>query len=319
MLRAAAATLLQRASLPSSAAFTAAALDLPCSFVPHNELPCKPRTSGLTEIRGPYYTPVTPTYLRELLDAVGHAVDGLKFAGGAFHVMNRRAVKALNDEAHKHDVYTSTGGWIEHVLATGRSRETVQQYLAECKVLGFDTVEVSTGFISLPDDDLVRLVKDVRAAGLRPKPEVGIQFGAGGDSSAAELAAEGTLDVSWAIRRARRCLEAGAEMVMIESEGAGITEDVASWCTNVVSRLVDAVGLEHLQFEAADPPVFSWYIKTFGAGVNLFVDHSQIVQLECLRRGIWGTKSTWGRLLTYGNGGGSGASSGGASTPQREA
>lgn len=67
----------------------------------------------------------------------------------------------------------------------------------------------------------VRLVKDVRAAGLRPKPEVGIQFGAGGDSSAAELAAEGTLDVSWAIRRARRCLEAGAEMVMIESEGAG--------------------------------------------------------------------------------------------------
>lgn len=41
----------------------------------------------------------------------------------------------------------------------------------------------------------------------------------------------------------------------------GITEDVASWCTNVVSRLVDAVGLEHLQFEAADPPVFSWWVR----------------------------------------------------------
>jgi len=33
--------------------------------------------------------------------------------------------------------------------------------------------------------------------------------------------------------------------------------------------------------------------------VNLFVDHSQIVQLQCLRSGIWGTKSTWGRVLTY--------------------
>ena len=33
--------------------------------------------------------------------------------------------------------------------------------------------------------------------------------------------------------------------------------------------------------------------------VNLFVDHSQIVQLECLRSGIWGTKSLWGRVLTY--------------------
>ena len=41
------------------------------------------------------------------------------------------------------------------------------------------------------------------------------------------------------------------------------------------------------------------YIKTLGASANLFVDHSQVVQLECLRRGIWGTKSTWGRVLTY--------------------
>jgi phosphosulfolactate synthase (CoM biosynthesis protein A) len=36
-----------------------------------------------------------------------------------------------------------------------------------------------------------------------------------------------------------------------------------------------------------------------GPEVNLFVDHSQIVQLETLRRGIWGTKSLWGRVLTY--------------------
>lgn len=41
------------------------------------------------------------------------------------------------------------------------------------------------------------------------------------------------------------------------------------------------------------------YIKTLGANANLFVDHSQVMQLECLRRGIWGTKSTWGRVLTY--------------------
>jgi hypothetical protein len=30
--------------------------------------------------------------------------------------------------------------------------------------------------------------------------------------------------------------------------------------------------------------------------INLFVDHSQIVQLEALRSGIWGTKSSWGRI-----------------------
>jgi hypothetical protein len=41
------------------------------------------------------------------------------------------------------------------------------------------------------------------------------------------------------------------------------------------------------------PSVFTWYIKNYGIDVNLFVDHSQIVQLECLRAGIWGTHDTW--------------------------
>ena len=53
-------------------------------------------------------------------------------------------------------------------------------------------------------------------------------------------------------------------------------------------------------FEAADPEVFRWYLKNYGPDVNLFVDHSQIVQLECLRSGIWGNKSLWGRVLTHG-------------------
>jgi hypothetical protein len=35
--------------------------------------------------------------------------------------------------------------------------------------------------------------------GLKAKPEVGIQFGAGGDTWAAELEAKGTRDPEWAI------------------------------------------------------------------------------------------------------------------------
>ena len=37
--------------------------------------------------------------------------------------------------------------------------EAVRHYLRECRELGFDIVEVSSGFITLPADDLVRLVK----------------------------------------------------------------------------------------------------------------------------------------------------------------
>ena len=64
-------------------------------------------------------------------------------------------------------------------------------------------------------------------------------------------------------------------------------------------RIMKQVGMDKVMFEAADPPVFEWYIKNYGVDVNLFIDHSQIVQLECLRRGIWGTKSTFGRITSH--------------------
>ena len=104
----------------------------------------------------------------------------------------------------------STGGFIERVLA--QNTDAVRQYVAECKSLGFDIVEISAGFVSIPTDDWLRLINLVRESGVKPKPEVGIQFAAGGATSTAELEA---------------------------------------------------------------------------------------VQLECLRAGIWGTKSLWGRVVTY--------------------
>lgn len=265
------------------------------AFLRLNERPPKPRSRGVTEIRGPYYTPVGRRYLEDLLETMGGYVDTLKYAGGSFALMPRAAVRALNDICHEHAVEVSTGGFLEYVLT--QRGDAVQQYLKECRELGFDIVEISSGFVTLPVEDLVRLTTAVREAGLKPKPEVGIQFGAGGTSSVEALEAQGTRDVGYAIELAKRHLDAGAHMIMIESEG--ITEQVREWRTDAVARIVAELGLEQVMFEAAEPDVFSWYIKNYGIDVNLFVDHSQIVQLEGLRAGIWGTQDTWGRMLSY--------------------
>ena len=265
------------------------------AFLRVNKREPKPRTRGVTEIRGPYYTPMGKRYLQDVLETMGAYVDTLKFAGGSFALMPSSAVKELIDLCHTHQVLVSTGGFIEHVLTEGE--EAVNRYIQECRQLGFDIIEISSGFITAPTEDLVRLVEQVQQAGLKAKPEVGIQFGAGGATAVAELEAEGTRDPESAILQAKRYLEAGAEMIMIESEG--ITENVKAWRTDVVARIINALGLERVMFEAADPEVFAWYIKNYGPEVNLFVDHSQIVQLESLRSGIWGTKSLWGRVLTY--------------------
>jgi phosphosulfolactate synthase (CoM biosynthesis protein A) len=265
------------------------------SFLRINEREGKPRKRGLTEIRGPYYSVVGRRYLEDLFEMMGAYVDSLKFAGGSFTLMPERAVRDIVELCHKHNVLVSTGGFIERVLVQGAA--AVRDYVAECKKLGFDIIEISAGFVSMSTDDWLRLIELVRNAGLKAKPEVGIQFGAGGATAAAELQAEGTRDPSWAIAQAKRFLEAGAEIIMIESEG--ITENVDPWRTDVPAKFIDEIGTEKLMFEAADPDVFAWYMKNYGADVNLFVDHSQIVQLECLRAGIWGTKSLWGRVATY--------------------
>ncbi len=265
------------------------------SFLKVNERPSKPRNRGVTEIRGPYYTVMGKRYLQDILETMAFYVDSLKFAAGSFSLMPREAVKELIDLCHDHEVLVSTGGFIEYVLTQGA--DAVNRYIQECKNLGFDIIEISSGFITIPTDDWLRLVEKVQKAGMKPKPEVGIQFGAGGATSAEELEAEGTRAPEWAISQARRFLDAGAYMIMIESEG--ITENVKVWRTDVPAKIVEHLGLEKVMFEAAEPEVFSWYIKNYGSEVNLFVDHSQIVNLECLRSGIWGTKSLWGRVLTY--------------------
>jgi phosphosulfolactate synthase (CoM biosynthesis protein A) len=264
-------------------------------FLKVNERQSKPRSQGVTEIRGPYYTPMGKRYLQDVLETMGAYVDALKFAAGSFSLMPRQAVKELIDICHDHDVLVDTGGFMEYVLTQGKV--AVERYIAECKNLGFDILEISCGFITIPTDDWLRLIEKVKKAGLKPKPEVGIQFGAGGATAAAELQAEGTRDPEWAISQAKQFLDAGAYMIMVESEG--ITENVTLWRTDVPAKIVKALGLEKVMFEAADPEVFAWYIKNYGPEVNLFVDHSQIVQIECLRSGIWGTKSLWGRVHTY--------------------
>src|SRR5512133_3638764 len=182
------------------------------SFLPINKRDSQPRKRGLTEIRGPYYSVIGRRYLEDLFETMGAYVDSLKFAGGSFTLMPERAVQDIIELCHKHEVLVSTGGFIERVLVQGG--DAVRQYVAECKKLGFDIIEISAGFVSIPTDDWLRLIELVRKSGLKAKPEVGIQFGAGGATSPEELKAEGTRDASWAIAQATRFLDAGAEIIM---------------------------------------------------------------------------------------------------------
>src|SRR3954464_10342697 len=101
------------------------------SFLRVNKRADKPRAVGLTEIRGPYYTPLGPRYLEDLLETVGTAVDLFKFGGGAMALYPRRPLRQVIDLCHRHQVCVSTGGFVEYVLTQGPA--AVDRYFGECK------------------------------------------------------------------------------------------------------------------------------------------------------------------------------------------
>lgn len=262
------------------------------AFIKTNPRSIKPRASGITEIRGPYYSCMGKHYFSDLFEMAGQYIDSLKFAGGSFALLPDKVLHDIIELAHSHDITVSTGGFIEYVITQGK--EAVEKYIEQCKKAGFEIIEISCGFITLPTDDWLRLIDAVHKRGLKAKPEIGIQFGAGGDTPEKELKEAGIKDPKYAIKQAKRFLQEGVHIIMIESEG--ITESTNPWRTDIISQFMNELPPEKLMFEAADPAVFEWHIKNYGYNVNLFVDHSQILQLECLRAGIWGTKNTWGRV-----------------------
>jgi phosphosulfolactate synthase (CoM biosynthesis protein A) len=261
-------------------------------FIKIMELSPKPRKSGIIEIRGPYYTAVTPTYLDDLLEMYGDYIDGFKFAGGSQRLLSIDILKRIIDICHKHDVYVSTGGFIERVIV--QASEAVDRYLEECKRLGFDMVEVSSGLAPIPLRDKVEIIRQVKKLGMKPKPEISLMVGAGaGTHIVGYETATKLRTLEDVVNEINMHLKAGAEIMMVESEG--LTEDLPpeEWRTDIIKKLDENFGFNSFMFEASDPPVFKWYLKNFGPDVNLFIDHSQIVEFTAWKTQLWGDRDIW--------------------------
>lgn len=263
-------------------------------FLEIAELPPKPRETSVVEIRGPYYSSVTANYLQGVLDDWGEYFDGFKFAGGSFRLLEENKLRKYIKLCHDYQVYVSTGGWVERVLVYGQ--RAVDQYLEECKSLEFDVVEISSGMaaevMNMPLEDKIALVKQVKKLGMEPKPEVSIISNAGAGTHVGEYKLD-YRGIEEFLKETEAYLKAGAKMIMVESEG--ITEDLPEerWRKDIIHEMTEKFGFEKFMFEASDPPVFKWYYKTFGREVNLFIDHSQVVEFNVWRHGIWGDQKIW--------------------------
>lgn len=260
------------------------------SFFEDEDRPEKPRTYGVTEVRGPHYSLFSQNLLEDIFESMGEFVDGLKFTGGSHSLLPKTYIREVTDMAHKHNVYVTTGDWAEHMLRKGPS--AFKEYLEECKQLGFDTIELNVGSIGFPEETLLRYVRLIKNGGLRAKPQFAVKINKsdipvnrdrafGSYVVPAPRSSEFVEDVDLLIRRAERCLEAGADMIMVDADD--VCEQADSVRADTVAKIIGRLGLERTMFEASNPKTSEWFIKQYGPKVNLFVDHSQVMDLECLR------------------------------------
>ncbi|XP_030492133.2 protein HEAT-STRESS-ASSOCIATED 32 [Cannabis sativa] len=260
------------------------------NFHEDEDRPEKPRRFGVTEMRGPHYTLLSQNLLQDIFESMGQFVDGLKFSGGSHSLMPKSFVKEVIDMAHQHDIYVSTGDWAEHLLRKGPS--AFSQYLEECKQMGFDTVELNVGSLNVPEESLLSFVRLIKSGGLKAKPQFAVKFNksdvpVGGDRAFGAYivptprSSEFVEDVDLLIRRAERCLEAGADMIMIDSDD--ICKHVDAVRADIIAKIIGRLGIERTMFEASNPRTSEWFVKQYGPRVNLFVNHSDVMDLECLR------------------------------------
>lgn len=268
-------------------------------FVKIDIPPERPRDVGIIEFRGPYYNSVSYGFLKDLLDDWAYYVDGFKFAGGSMRLLPRARVRQIIQTCHDHGLYVSTGGFVERVIVQGG--DAVDLYLKECKQLGFDVVEVSSGLAPISLEDKLKIMSQVQKLGMKPKPEVTMMIGAGAGTHIAGYEADMKLrSFDEFSEEVSTHIKAGVEMIMIESEG--LTEDLPpeQWKTDVIKKILNKFGSKNLMFEAADPPVFKWYLKNVGRDVNLFIDYSQIVEFTAWKTKLWGDPEIWqGKRVEY--------------------
>ncbi|KAE8723058.1 putative transcription factor [Hibiscus syriacus] len=253
------------------------------NFEEDEDRPEKPRRFGVTEMRGPNHTLLTQNVLQEIFESMGQFVDGLKFSGGSHSLMPKSFLKQVIHMAHQHDVYVSTGDWAEQMIRKGPS--AFKDYVEECKQMGFDTIELNVPSLEVPEDTLLRYVRLIKSGGLKAKPQFAVKFNksdipTGGNRAFGAYvppppprSTELIEDVDLLIRRAERCLEAGADMIMIDADD--LCKHADSVRADVIAKVIGRLGLEKIMFEASNARASEWFVKQYGPRVNLFVDHSQ--------------------------------------------
>ena len=235
------------------------------------ERTAKPRTHGLTMMMDKGLS------LREtenFIEANGNLTDIVKFGfGTSFVTENLQEKINLYKQAGIRPYF---GGTLFEVFY---ARGMFEDYIRTIDKFGLDLCEVSDGSIIIPHDEkcelISRLAKDRTVLSEVGSKDSGIFISPG----------------RW-IKMMSTELEAGSWKVIAEgreSGNVGVFRPNGTAHTMLINRIISRVNPEDILWEAPQKNQQVWFVKLFGANVNLGnIAPHEMIPLECLRLGLRG-------------------------------
>jgi len=231
----------------------------------------RPRSNGLTMVMD---KALSLRGAEDLIETGSELVDLLKLGFGTSILTPgvENKVRLYRDAGF--DVYC--GGTLFEAFFI---RNELDNYLRFIDKLGIECLEVSDGSMVIPHDEKCEVIHKL-SKNYKVLSEVGSKE-------------EGILisPSKW-IRMMSNELQAGSVKVIAEareSGNVGLYRPNGSAHVQLIRRILANVALEDILWEAPKKPQQVWFIKQFGANVNLGnIGPNDLIPLECLRMGLRG-------------------------------
>lgn len=235
------------------------------------ERPVKPREHGLTMVMD---KGLSVRQAEDLIEIGSDRIDLLKLGFGTSLITPGVANKAKLYREAGIDVYC--GGTLFEAFHV---RNDLDGFLRFIDSLGITCLEVSDGSMVIPHDEkceiIARLSKNYKVLSEVGSKEEGILVS----------------PAKW-IRMMSNELMAGSWKVIAEARESGtvgIYRPNGSAHVQLIRRILANVNLEDILWEAPKKPQQVWFLKQFGANVNLGnIGPNDLIPLECLRLGLRG-------------------------------
>ena len=240
-------------------------------FLALPERTAKPRESGLTHVLDKGFS---LDQARQFLEVAEDYVDIVKLGWGTAAVTPNVKEKVALYQSHGIPVCFG-GTFFEVCVLQGK----VEEYLALVRECEMTCVEISDGTIEMAEEDKLAYLRRF-AKEFRVLSEVGSK-----DETVV------IAPFKW-VDSIKRELDAGAWKVITEgreSGTVGVYQPGGEVKEGLIDEIRSAVDPAQLLFEAPIKKQQSWFIKQFGANVNLGnIPPDEVISVETLRVGVRG-------------------------------